>query len=514
MKKITTVFLLLVMSIYAQDNKNWDILKFEQNSLYSVIPYSLHTLDSINLGNSYLNYNYSDQKIKDAFSPSNTEGFKLDSERFVEVKDWKFYGHFEFSKYEQKKTGLTSMANPYRDNPYQIADSLQADWRKQHYLIQTKVLSPTFFNKFKSGINLTYEILNGARQRDPRPLDKTVDLQVKPFLLFNLTDKIDLGVAAEYKHYRQDLSISNQNIQQAKNLYKLLGLGEYKYNMPVLVDVAMERSYKGNTYGSSLFMAYKTNDSDILQLGLTYNQHKEDVTDGNSTPSKAGQYNFKSYLFEANYLFHNINTKHNIEFSYLNKHDKNIEYFEFLDNVTQQYNTLYSAQMHDSKHNKVYLKYKGIYIPTDNIPSLLWNIGGSVTDTDQKYFVTDGKQKITTLNIDWSLQHWVYFKKHNISFKYSGMFQENLKKDLNYTPNQVTTDYVANNILYPNYEFNTLNWLSNQFDIQFTFSKFKKREAQLYIKGSYQIANNLNTSGFYTSKKANQYFGVTLGLYN
>lgn len=228
MKKILFLLPLFAFSVLnAQDSlrSKWTEIEFEKKSLDYYMPSYLNQFDSINIGNSTINYFQNNNHFKDVYTAKKSNGFGIQSERFATVNNWKFYGKFSFSKYEDKETGFTGMANPYRDNPYMIADSTtNADWKKQHYLIQAQIITPEIIKGLRAGTGVKYEILNGARQIDPRPLDKSLDLNLTPFLLYN-TNRLNFGINGYYNHYREDISISLENIQQPKNLYKLIGLG-------------------------------------------------------------------------------------------------------------------------------------------------------------------------------------------------------------------------------------------------------------------------------------------------
>ena len=100
--------------------------------------------------------------------------------------------------------------------------------------MQTKIVSPHINEYLRGGIGIKYEVLNGARQKDPRPLDKTINIELTPSIMLYLGSKFKLGFNGYYNRYMQDFSMSLENHRNPQEIYKMTGIGEYLYNGPII----------------------------------------------------------------------------------------------------------------------------------------------------------------------------------------------------------------------------------------------------------------------------------------
>ena len=517
MKKILFLLPLFAFSVLnAQDSlrSKWTEIEFEKKSLDYYMPSYLNQFDSINIGNSTINYFQNNNHFKDVFTTKKSNGFGIQSERFATVNNWKFYGKFSFSKYEDKETGFTGMANPYRDNPYMIADSTtNADWKKQHYLIQAQIITPEITKGLRAGTGVKYEILNGARQIDPRPLDKSLDLNLTPFLLYN-TNRWNFGINGYYNHYREDISISLENIQQPKNLYKLIGLGEYLYNQPLIVTTGLTRKYNGNSYGGGLTIGYRLNSKNMLQLNGELYSTKEIVTDGVSNPYKAGNHNQDVLKGTISYQLKEDRANHIINLSSQHRKSKNREYIQLLNPETSQYDEIYNSVMHHQLNNSIILNYDVLLKDDKHLPS--WNLGTGLRYTylDEQYPTTNFRVEINQYYVNGFAKKWFNLKKGNLLVGYSTTLKVLGDNLLRFTEEPKLTNFVAKSILYPNFAFETTGYWTNQFEVQYTLPAFRNSNSQLYFKINYQ--NMTSTQRMLESAKglSNNYLNFTIGLFN
>lgn len=516
MKKIFILLPILYFGqVSAQEtmNSEWNKIEFEKSFMDHQIPLYLNRFDTINLGNSSVSYFGQNNHFKDVYTAKKSEGFNIQSERFVTVKDWKFYGKFSFSRYEEKQTGFTSMTNPYRDNPYKIADSTgNADWRKQHYLIQAHVLTPELVKNLRAGVGVKYEILNGARQIDPRPLDKLVDIELTPQVVYS-ANNWDFGINGNYNHFREDLVISMENIQRPKNLYKLLGLGEYQFNDPFIVSTSFTRTYSGDSYGGGFTIGNRFNENSTIQLSGNYKNLREDVTDGTTNPYLIGVHQQDIYNGIITYQYNKGNFNHIVSLEGRRADIKNREFIQSLNSVTNQYEEVYNSVMHQQLKNSIAFNY-GLQITKDQ--ETTWNLGAGLTYNynDQQYPTTFSRMETEDYLVTAFAKRWFNIKNINIGIGYQTSLKLVGDNNLKYNADPAFTNFVANTILYPNYYFNTTNYWANQLNVQVTLPAFRNWESQLYFKVDYQ--NISSTKAYLNHEKglSNNYFNFTIGLLN
>lgn len=516
MKKIFILLPILYFGqVSAQEtlNREWNKIEFEKAFLDHQIPVYLNRFDSINLGNSSVSYFNQNNNFRDVYSAKKTEGFKIQSERFVTVKDWKFYGKFSFSKYDDKQTGFTSMANPYRDNPYKIADSIDnADWRKQHYLLQAQVITPEIVKNLKAGVGIKYEVLNGARQIDPRPSDKLVDIELTPQLIYTL-NKWDFGINGSYNRFREDLKITMENIQRPKTLYKLLGLGEYQFNDPFIVSTSFTRTYSGDSYGGGFTIGRHINDNSFIQLSGIYKNVNEDGTDGTTKPFLFGEHQQDIYSGIVTYQYNKGDYNHIVSLEGRRADAENKEFIQSLNATTDQYEEVYNAIMHYQLKNSIAFNY-GLQISKEQ--ATLWNLGIGLTYNynDQQYPTTNSRMETEDYLISAYAKRWFNIKNVNIGIGYQTSVKVVGDNLLRYKADPQFSNFVTNTILYPNFYFNTTNYWANQLNVQVTLPAFKNWESQLYFKVDFQ--NISSTKAYLNHDKglSNNYFNFTIGLLN
>ncbi|MCK0131914.1 hypothetical protein MWU59_10425 [Flavobacteriaceae bacterium F08102] len=518
MKKILYLIPILFCSVtIAQENpvSKWQEVTFDQRTLTFDNPMFLSSLDSTNLGHTTLNYFINKNNFRDAYMPEKTTGFTMQSERFIVVNDWKVYGNFIFSTYEDFNSNYTAMANPYTDNPYQIADSVQADWRKQHYSLEAQVVSPQLSSSLKSGIGIKYEVLNGAQQKDPRPLDKVMNLELTPSLIYTPNNRWEAGINGYYNRLRQDLSISLENRLSAQKIYKMLGLGEYLYNGPILLTGDLSRSYEGNTYGGGVSFGYHINSKHRLKSILSYKKHTVNATDGSSTPFKAGKHEYTDLEARIAYSIKgNAKKHHNISLYALNRSTSDNEYIQVLNTTTQLYDVLYSAEMHSKTINKLRLNYESLIRDNDQNVKWFYRFGTMFNYVEETYPTTLSKQSMTNLLTDWELTRWFNLKKGNVSISYTGKYLANFDAEFVYYNKTISTNFVANQIAFPNHDYNITPYLGSAINLKYTFDSFKNYQSNLYFKVAYKNVRTLDDSVYFSEGTNNNWLLFTIGLYN
>lgn len=503
-------------ALYAQHSKlvEWNLNQQKITALKTqTIPLSLLAVDSLNVGNSHVEYFTKQTDFKDVHSPKSTEGFKIQSERLVTLRDWKFYGNFSFDKFTEKQSGFTVMGNPNRENPYKIADSItNAQWSKQKYLLELKTISPEIFKNTKVGVEVRYEINNAARQVDPRPLDKSLDLNISPFLVYNIKQWL-FAAGMQYTSYREDLHISLQNNQKPKNIYKLLGLGEYLYSNPILLSGSLNRIYQGDGFGFNVaFGRWMTTQSKV-QLSFSRKKVDETATDGTTNPYTAGLHERTEQNFNITYENVTDNNQHFAEVGFKNINSDNTEFIQSLNPITQQYELVYSSIMHTRNNNKYFANYK---VNMFKNSQMLWRlgIGMQYESINEDYASTQSNLELNSLIVHLSAAKFWKIRQSQFSLGWKGVYKKVGDNNFKYVSNNASTNFVALNITQPNFEFAITPFFENTMEVQWIFPKFKKSTSQLYLNVNYSNRKPLNTSNSVFNKTSNNYFNITLGLYN
>ncbi|HRE50284.1 MAG TPA: hypothetical protein PK339_02610 [Flavitalea sp.] len=506
------IFLLLPAAVSAQSASEYQKAQWRQRPVLFDNPVFLADADSINSGNTGLEYFSERNRFRDAYMPERSRGFSVLSERYLSVKDWVVYGKFSFSKFEEFQTRMTSMADPYRDNPYQIADSSFGDWRKQHYLMQTKIVSPRINRYTRAGIGIRYEVLNGARQKDPRPLDKTIQIELTPSVMFDISDKWKLGVNGYYKRLREDLGISLENHLRPKEIFKLSGLGEYLYNGPIILG-ALSRTYEGNTFGGGVSLGYDLAENKKIRSFFSFKTNTEKATDGTSTPFNAGKHQYNDIEARVAYTSTAELKEHLLSFHLLNRDISNTEFIQVYNTATQSYEVIHQAVMNTKIKTEAGIQYRILLDRKDR--KLNWIAGArtNISAWEELYPSANGLERLTALEGALEAGKWIHLRKAQFAIKYTGSYRTAIDSRLQYIPKSFSSNFAAYQIIYPNFYFNTINQLRNTLDLQYSFS-VSGSASQLYLKASYTQFANIGSNAYYPSTLSNHFYSITFGLFN
>ncbi len=505
------IFILLPAAVFPQSASEWQKAQWRQNTVLFDNPVFLADADSINSGNSGLEYFSEKNTFRDAFMPEKSRGFSVQSERYLSTNNWVIYGKFIFSKFEDFQTRMTSMADPYRDNPYQIADSSFGDWRKQHYLLQTKIVSPQINSYTRAGIGIKYEVLNGARQKDPRPLDKTIHIELTPSVMFDISRKWKLGVNGYYNRLREDLSISLENHLRPKEIFKLSGMGEYLYNGPIILG-ALSRAYEGNIFGGGISLGHDFTESKKIRSIISFKANTEKITDGTTTPFNGGKHQYQDIEARLTYTSISTSKEHLLSLFLLNRDISNTEFVQVYNSTTQLYEVIHQAEMNTKIKREADIRYRLLSKKEKNL-NWIAGAGVNIRNWYEQYPTTGGQEQLTTVEGSLEAGKWIYLSNSEIAIKYTGSYRTAVSSNLQYIPKSFSNNFAAYQITYPNFYFNTINQLRNTLDLQYSFS-VPKLASQLYLKASYTHFSNIGSNIHYNTTLSNHFYSVTLGLFN
>ena len=467
------------------------------------------------LGVSELGYLQDEGSLKHPFDAGSRKGIRFSAIRAHSLKNWDFYGTFSFKSYKEKEVALTEMANPFRDNPYQVADSLSGEWNKQNYRLDARIAAPAFMNgKLTAGLGIGYEVLTGARQKDPRPLDNSNQLELKPGIAYQLTPKSFLGLNGSYENYREDLTVELYNNRQVYNIYKLLGLGEYEFSSPVLLSSGViTRSYLGNQLGGNLQYGYNEGRLNVL-ASAGYTRHEEDVTDGTTYPQKGGRHSFNEYAALIALSWSGRPGFQQILFNWEQRDIDNREYHQVQNSGTKEYETVYTSIFNTNLKTRSTLSY---LLNRRRQNKLIWSFraGAGYSGLDNRYANPKSLEIIDKFDGSLAFTRYIELKKAaSLSFGIGSRYEFIHTDRLEYTEKSYSSNYIAHNIFIPIHAFLSVPSWNNQLQLQYTFGPFAKSSNQLYIKAQGYLNAAMKAGAGIEKGNTRQGFLLSLGLYN
>lgn len=245
-------------------------------------------------------------------------------------------GNFNFKQAFDDGVGYTSLLDPYRGTPYQIADSTGGNWRKQQYDMYVKAASPVWFDLFSVGWQVDLAVGRGAKKIDPRPQTNSNRIDVSPSVAFFL-GRHTLGGSFHYRRFREDVDLMLYNTSDLQKLYLLRGMGQYFYE--TFNTTRRERSYEGDGKGFSLQYAFVDGRFTAFVSGkyMNYEEDADDIDRERNRPKRIGRLKDREIGGEARLSLRTGKMIHKLDLGYSSVEHKGTEIgqrFEQTDYVT------------------------------------------------------------------------------------------------------------------------------------------------------------------------------------
>ncbi|MDR1370491.1 MAG: hypothetical protein LBJ72_10290 [Dysgonamonadaceae bacterium] len=143
----------------------------------------------------------------------------------VAIKKLYVWGNFGYRNENIRDANFnSSIIDPYRGMPYYTADLNASDWHNQFYDMQFKAALP-LSNSVSVGLDGIYKVIQAAKQRDPRTLNRFYSIDLKPGIVFSPATTHRFGLNLEYCNLKENSSPSLVNVSDYQTYYELYGLG-------------------------------------------------------------------------------------------------------------------------------------------------------------------------------------------------------------------------------------------------------------------------------------------------
>lgn len=452
----------------------------------------------------YLGGNY--RRVQEA-NTINSVGFTSDSYRSLEKIA--LYGNFCFT--QQKRTGIRYADNllPYDCNPYILGNSIPGEYSNQYFRFKVKASSYKLKDLFWAGIGFDYDIGDYSRLQDPRSRVPSVDINIKPGIIFQIGDNSKIGFNLLYRYRKEKSENYVAKSQDSKQylIYRQEGLGVYS----TIVSTSITRRIKGNYYGGEVQYEHEQggNSYTVSVGGCVRADNIEDVN-----RSSPGEYS--NWLVEGKVTYNvRISGKEHyftLEGKYISGKAKK----SFQEVVTTQdpesgvissyYHTLFQV---DSYINDIMTS--GIshrFYPVKNSNTILY-IGSDVHiyqfNNDYIYLSPSSSQSVCS--VDPVLNGGISFltkDKSNINIRLSAGYLDNIKNTKSIS-STLQDKEIVENVVEPDADIMNLNALHFSLDLNYSFRLSKKGKTLFHFSPYY---THYAASG----GKSRQLAGISLGL--
>lgn len=435
------------------------------------------------------------------------------SQRYQQLNKARAYGSFRFANQWENGVTLANVLDPYRGNPYIIADSTTGNWKKQLYELKGGIAAEPFCNdRLSVGMDLQYNVSTGARQMDPRPVSYSNDLSVKPAASWKLNDRHTIAVNGKFNFYSEEVQIYYEDPVLSHNLFYLKGPVEIIEGEQLGSFNNFTGTYSGKTSGAGFQYVYQQNNW-LMIAGVSMHQRTEDFRKGIENPKLGGKLTETGY--EANGLIQKTTTRsiQKVELKWKQEDRTGTEYHQTLDDkagTSNLYYTVFSANFASDLSTLATAKYSWMRLKNTGYD---WMINGEIgfRGMDNRYAIVRNMLISDVMNYQGAVAYNMQRESSAVFLQARAGYQQKLtSKTVLATPEKST--FIYNALLYPDQAWLGAEWVRSGLTAMYT-RNFKSK-ADFFIKGSADWILPMNNNDAHTPKWNNRrMFQFSIGAF-
>jgi hypothetical protein len=326
--------------------------------------------------------------------PGRSNGYLFSTEGSVYLGKAYVSGGFDFKQAFDKDTQFNSVFDPYRGTPYIIADSTGGDWRKQSYVMWSKITGQIVEGKLFYGLKMDLDVGRGAKVTDPRPQANSNRIEFTPSLAAKLGEHHGVGASFNYARFQENSNLMLYDTGNPQKLYLLKGMGQYTY--VDFTTVEWIRKYGGNQFGFGGYYSYDGGKIALLATG-EYKNYVEDASDiDNNKPRLRGRFFQTEYLADIKMTVRGENALHVISGGYTATEQSGREFIQRYDASPEVNSWVTESQApRRSVVDKVEAKagYRIMFAPERDFYRWSLSVDGDYEDFSDGYAVLDSYMK-------------------------------------------------------------------------------------------------------------------------
>lgn len=408
----------------------------------------------------------------------NQRRWKFSTEKFTELDNLHVWGAFSYTHQSDNNLRWTDVLYPYSGNPYIFADDRGGDWNKQFFNMAARLASQEVFGFLRYGASVSYQVGSGARQNDPRPLNRLKDLTFSPSAIIGLGVRTSLGLTFNYREFREDISIRIRNRDDNFRYYHLLGLGEYHSAFMTTYS----RFCEGNTIGGALQFNLSGNGYNWLSsAGIDF--RNETIVDGGTSGQKAGDFSQFSTELGSSILWSKPGLNHKLNMRLSFSQGFGTEFVQEYDPAEFIWFTVFSTVRTDISQMNGQLGYT-VSMP-DGVGGYAWLYDVSLYYTQRNFIYRNPRSELLHDQLRVSLQTHRYVgndKRLLLSVGMEGGFA--MQGELIVDPylEEVGRDIVLNQVTRPDFDYLTTDFAAISAALSRAFSFTLHRPVYTHIE--------------------------------
>lgn len=401
------------------------------------------------IGKAYLNFyrGEGDFHLFQEEQKKNELGFYTNG--YTKLKQWKFYGDFNYFNQISEGVKWVDVLEPYNDNPYTLGDAVGGKYFKEYFKMRGKgayqisdLLTVGFDVKYKAGV--------GARRKDPRPENEITSFDILPGLVFNF-NKIKLGANFRYESGKEDIELTTVT-DSTYNFFHFKGLGVFTSTIE-----EDDRSSESDLFGGGL--QFNFNGDKINNVTeINFFRKATDIKRGTSFPLQIVLLEKFNTNITSTFLFSPL--EKTIKKLTLQFNDKRIYGHEpivepKLEQLNYQWSTLAKYTLYWFKEKEFGLDYS--YYKLIDANNFDWGakISGKMqTSKSTYYFVPEAnKQTLNYLTINGTFEKEFQAKSNTIIFSLDGGYRKGFNSSFEIVSEETLLQTVNSNFIVHDFDY-------------------------------------------------------------
>lgn len=395
-------------------------------------------------------------------------------------------GSFEYNKSTEKGARWSGTFDPYRGNPYLLADSVSgAKWLKESYRLNGQ-MAFIASEKMVFGFNVDYFAAVGVKQKDPRPKVLVTSFVFNPSALF-IRPTYQLGFDLGYTNRKEEIDYQVKRSNFTPTYFNFKGMGFFSKEL--------EQGNKRFQFYRDFFGGLQLQKKLNAMQSLTEFRAKytfEGIEDGSNTISKEDGGDWQTFDIRLNEYLQKKNGNHTNIFSgkFGFTTGEGTEYTQtkvtegdFTRYITIAKNLKYKRQTFSGEISYNFLKML-------NKSQVDWDIQSSVTtiSNQETYYYIPEIFSASYLNVagNAAIQKNFYFGKFHLAPGFNAQYNSNFSGKYDLSSLSEITNSQRQDVFISDFNYYTTDFLKIGGKLQLGYSSEKlKTVKQVYFSIDY-----------------------------
>ncbi|MCU4155523.1 hypothetical protein J1N10_06015 [Carboxylicivirga sp. A043] len=455
--------------------------------------------DSILLNvNSY--YNYGKGDFVNYYSPDQYYNAGLSTQSYNRLNNKTVvHGYASYAYYKGDNSSGTSFLYPYRMPFNFIERDEEAKGERQIEQYHLKgAISYLVSSRLSLGTKVDYQTISFAKLKDMRNANDILDLKLSSGLIYQLSDKIKLGISYKYLRYIENLEIFQEGEANIDH-YALVDRGTFMgvfhvYDEQGLLKTDSHKPWVDITHGLAIQNSYHFDKNSTWFIELACQTGKGQFGNDGDNGIVYFRHTKTNYLLTTQFNFLNNTTSHIISgaASYYDLNNNEQIFKESTsDGGLQLVTYIGEKESLKRQHYDTRIRYNLLW--GDNYFKAPWQLqvaySYSNIQRQSSYYPYYRKQNITWSEINFSISKTIINKKTAFTIGCSSGYKEGRGGepiDGSYIPFSGSTEQPDNldHILYKEKEYLTARQLTTSATMRADYIYSKNMDIYLQLKGS------------------------------